>query len=248
MGKEPPQPHAVDRDAVVGAGARALDRLRVGDVAFERPAVAPLDHAARGGDRRARWRVDLLVVVQLDDLRRLEEARGDLRHVHHQHRADGEVRGDQSAELPLRASLREILDERLRQTRRADDEAHAALERHIGEDGGPGGVREVDDDVGLRLFERGRGVRYQRDRAAGWEREQRRRGQPIDDADGSEGRIGVHGVDDCAAHLAGAGDEYADRCGHAQRVPGIGSWRGRMEVGEWRVRGCGAVGAMQGCA
>ena len=82
--------------------------------------------------------------MQLDDLRRLEEPRRDLRHVHHQDRADREVRGDQAAELPLGASFRQVIDERLRQPRRADDEPHAALEREIRQHRRPRRIREVD--------------------------------------------------------------------------------------------------------
>ena len=50
--------------------------------------------ALRGQHRGARRRVDLLVVVQLDDLAALEVGRGELREPHHQHRADREVRRD----------------------------------------------------------------------------------------------------------------------------------------------------------
>ena len=46
--------------------------------------------------------VDLAVVVQLDHLNGVEVGRGDLREVHQQHRAEGEVGGDDPAEPPLR--------------------------------------------------------------------------------------------------------------------------------------------------
>ena len=52
------------------------------------PVLRRRRHALRGGDRRARRRVDLLVVVQLDDLGALEERRRQLGEAHHQHRAD----------------------------------------------------------------------------------------------------------------------------------------------------------------
>ena len=64
---------------VVGSAAQSPDA--VGDALGRR-------------DRRARRRVDLAVVVQLDDLDGVEERRGELAETHQQHRRDREVGGD----------------------------------------------------------------------------------------------------------------------------------------------------------
>ena len=61
----------------------------------------------RGHHRRARRCVGLGVVVQLDDLGRLEERRGQLGEAHHQHRADGEVRRDQAVRARERGPQRD---------------------------------------------------------------------------------------------------------------------------------------------
>ncbi len=154
------QGDAVDR-GVAGAGHRCHGR----HVAVERPATG-FDHASRRGDRRARWRVDLVGVVQLDDLGRVEVLRRDARHVHHQHRAQREVGSDHAADLLLRALPCEAIDVFVGEAGRADDRPHAVRERGIREHRRPGCVREVDDHVGFRFGARLGRVCVQRDVAA----------------------------------------------------------------------------------
>ena len=64
------------------------------------PVVGRGGHPLGGRHRRAGRRVDLGVVVQLDDLGGLEVRRRDLGEAHHQHRADGEVGGDDAVRPP----------------------------------------------------------------------------------------------------------------------------------------------------
>ena len=66
------------------------------------------------------------------------------------HRADGEVRGDKTAEFAISAALRQIVDERLREARGADDQADAAVNAFaIGEDLVQAAFVEIDDDIGF---------------------------------------------------------------------------------------------------
>ena len=92
-------------------------------------------------------------MVELDDLRLIEEARGELRHVHHQNGADGEVGRDYTAEAPLAALCRELRHERIAEAAGADDGTHGVLHRGFGDEGRPREVCEVDDDVGLQFAE-----------------------------------------------------------------------------------------------
>ena len=98
MGDHAPHPYRVDTD--VGAppaapGALEEDLLR----RIGRPPGLRPSHALDRGHRRARRCIDLPVVVELDDLGRLEVGRGHLGEAHHQHGADGEVRGNQAIAL-----------------------------------------------------------------------------------------------------------------------------------------------------
>ena len=100
VGDQAAEPHRVDPDpGDVGAAGAVERRSR------SRPAPAPRPASrARGRDQLRRTpggpggRVGLVGVVELDDLDRLVE-RGRLGgEAHHQHRADGEVGGDQDAD------------------------------------------------------------------------------------------------------------------------------------------------------
>ncbi len=74
-----------------------------------RPVGGGTGHALGGEHRRARGRIDLGIVVQLDDLGRLEVGRGDLGEAHHEHRPDGEVRRDDAVALGERLLERGVV-------------------------------------------------------------------------------------------------------------------------------------------
>ena len=102
---QPAQPHRVHRHAVDVGAARAVAapwRVASGMRRAGRPRARAAAISCGGARRGAARRVDLVRVVQLDDLDRLEEA-GRLRgEPHHQHRADGEVRRDEHADARAR--------------------------------------------------------------------------------------------------------------------------------------------------
>ena len=104
----------------------------------------------RGALRRARGRVELAVVVELDDLalghvlRRLG-----WRSLHHQHGADREVRGDEAvARSPPRRSAASRSSSRSKPVR-ADDGVDAGVEARADVVERRVGGGEVDDDVGV---------------------------------------------------------------------------------------------------
>src|SRR5918996_1579627 len=113
--------------------------------------LAPLGrrvgHAPGGQHGGARRRVDLLVVVQLDDLGGLEPRSRELGEAHHEHGPDGEVGRDQAvAAGEGRADAVVVLG---REPGGSHDRVHPVLGRP-GEVG-PGGVqgREVHDNLGV---------------------------------------------------------------------------------------------------
>ena len=110
--------------------------------------------AARRSDRSARRRIDLAVVVQLDDLGRLEERRGHLGEAHHQHRRDGEVRGDHAVRRSVAERRAERLDIGVVEPGRADHGVHAVHRQPRQRHAGRGGDGEVDDDVAGGIGER----------------------------------------------------------------------------------------------
>ena len=126
MGYQAGQPHRVDRRLRSAAGGR---------------------HQHGGPSRGAARRVELAVVVELDDLRLGHVARGLGREAHHQHRADREVRRDQHP----RAGLRDTRTAQLLQieARRPDHDVHARLDALQGVRQRDVGAREVDDDVSV---------------------------------------------------------------------------------------------------
>ena len=114
-----------------------------------RPASSPGGRdEPSGACGRARGRVDLARVVQLDDLDGLVEPRRLRGEPHHEDRADGEVRGDEDADL---GTLRQLVPERgqalVVPAGGPDDHVHPALDA-VG-DVGRRGVRhrELDGDV-----------------------------------------------------------------------------------------------------
>ncbi len=92
---EAAEPYAVDPDAIDVGAARPWHLVH-GGIGWRRQ----LGRRARGGDhagrgrRRARRGVGFVGMVKLDDLHALIERGGLLGEVHHQHRAHGEVSGD----------------------------------------------------------------------------------------------------------------------------------------------------------
>ncbi len=159
------------RDPVDQAAARAL-----GDDGGRRvvgPVLGRRGHPVRGGHRGAGRRVDLLVVVQLDDLGAVEVRRGQLGEAHHQHRADREVRRDHARWRPTgrtgrrtrasSASLKPVVPT----TACTPCSAH-----HAGSRGAASSDREVDGDLDAGVAERGRlrptSARWCRGRPSWW--------------------------------------------------------------------------------
>ena len=118
-----PHPHRVHPDRVVDEpAARALGDRVEGRV--RGPLLRSRRHPVRGEHRGARRRVDLLVVVQLDDLGRLEPRRGLLGEPHHEDRTDREVRGDERVRRAVSEELRELVEVVLGEAGRADHRVH----------------------------------------------------------------------------------------------------------------------------
>nr|BFE68582.1 hypothetical protein GCM10020092_018830 [Actinoplanes digitatis] len=102
VGDQARRPHGVDPHAVDLRAARTgdlvLGRVRHRTAAGLGPGTGDQPRRVR---RRAARRVQLARVVLLDDLDGLEVAGRLRRELHHQHRADAEVRGDQHADPGL---------------------------------------------------------------------------------------------------------------------------------------------------
>ena len=106
MGHQATQPHGVDVHAVDHCATGTVELLVGGVGLLPQAGLGPGDGDALGGrDRRAGGSVLLVGVVQLDDLDRLEEPRCLLREGHRQHGREGEVRGDDDAELAPAGAL-----------------------------------------------------------------------------------------------------------------------------------------------
>ena len=120
MGHVARQAHRMNRHGI-GLGAPCaggqlgflhLGRWGLGPDRFD--LLRCLDGGARGG-------FGLHVVVQLDDLHVGKEPGRLGREAHHQHRADGEIGGDQPAQLPLPAHRLKLFDFLRPEPRRPDD-------------------------------------------------------------------------------------------------------------------------------
>ncbi len=182
-----------------------LDPSRVG-----RPLGRRVGHAPGRHHRGAGRRVDLLVVVQLDDLGGLEERSGELGEPHHQHRADREVGRDDAVARGEQVSQLVELD--LAESGRSHDRVHLmhrapaeVAHRRVGR-------REIDCDLGVRVGERARRVG---DRDAG--RNEITGVKRVDGGDELEGRIGRDGFAHGRAH-ASSGTEHPDPRRHAPHV------------------------------
>jgi hypothetical protein len=153
-------------------------------------------------------------VVELDDLRSLEERRRHLGEAHHQHRADGEVRRDQAVARGERRL--EGLQVGVVEPGRTDDgvDAVGGEERERG--AGGGGDREVDDDLGPGLDEAGElGLDLHTTRPLG---------SGVVGVDGGHELqvvVGVHGLAHRATH-APAGADDADAQRHGRQSSGGG--------------------------
>ena len=98
MGDQAAHAHRVHRDAV-DVRATSVIGLELGGVrrGADPCALAGRGNATCGVGCRARGRIDLVGVMQLDDLDRLEVRCGNLGEVHHQHGTDAEVGSDEHA-------------------------------------------------------------------------------------------------------------------------------------------------------
>jgi hypothetical protein len=128
MSYQPRQAHAVKAHAFVLRAAAAGQRLLLRHVRGEW--LAPrAGHVLRDPHARAGRGVDLLIVVQLDDLGRVEVARSDPGEVHRQHHAQGEVWRHKRAGACLGGAVADALQLVRPHARRADDRPHARVER-----------------------------------------------------------------------------------------------------------------------
>ena len=134
-----PSPPRARVDLALGRIGRPLRRRR--------------GHPLGGPHGRARRGVDLAVVVQLDDLRRLEERRGHLGEAHHQHRRDGEVRCDHAMRRSVAERMPGGVDVGLVEPGGAHHGVHAVHRQPWQRDASCGRDREVDDDVARRVGE-----------------------------------------------------------------------------------------------
>ena len=156
VGHETRQPHRVDRDVALLPASRSGQRLLFGFAMGERLLAALRRQTARGGERGAGWGVDLAGVVHLDDLDRLEMRSGDFREVHHQHRADREVRRDNPAKTLVLAGGLELVDSVCGDAGGADDRRCPCRDGGERDVQGLGGLCEVDQHARpLLVQERG---------------------------------------------------------------------------------------------
>ena len=109
---------------------------------------AARDQRAGDGERGAGRGVDLGVVVRLHDLCHLEEAAEGPGDLHQQHRADGEVGGDENANTLLLRQGVNGLQFGVRDARCAGDPVNAALDRRSQGGGGHVGNGKVHHHVG----------------------------------------------------------------------------------------------------
>ena len=109
MGHVARQPHRMNRHGVGLGAPRAGGQLGFLHLGRRRFRPGRLD-LLRGLDGGARGGLGLHVVMQLDDLHVRKEPGRLGREAHHQHRADGEIGGDQPAQLPLPAHRLKLFD------------------------------------------------------------------------------------------------------------------------------------------
>jgi hypothetical protein len=138
------------RTARALAAAGPLDHDVLGGVVG--PVVRCVGDALGGAHGGAGRGVDLRIVVELDDLGRLEPRGGELREAHHEHGPDGEVRRDEAR--ALREGARQRLEVGRGEARGADDRVQAVLSREREVLAGGVGDGEVDDDLRPRVEER----------------------------------------------------------------------------------------------
>jgi len=157
--------------------------------------------------RSAAGRIHFQVVVQLDDFGMFEE-RGRLpRELHHQYRADREVRGKHHARLACRGFALQPPHEVVGVSRRSNDHAHAPGQRGFGKAGSPGRVREVYDDVRLEFLQRGSRIVEQGQALEGADLR-----QTIDITNWRHARLGEDGGCHLSAHAARTRNKHPDIC------------------------------------
>ena len=175
-------------------------------------------------------RVALVVVVQLDDLGGLEERRRQLGEAHHQHRADGEVGGDEA--VARRERRRGRRRGRRRRSRWCRRRRGCRARRATGSvSRAAGGDREVDDDVGAGIDE---GVEVGSTMASRRRPRRRRGGGRPRRRGGGRGRR--DGLADGAAHAAAGADDADRATGHRPAGRHRRRRRGRRRVGDGRRR------------
>ena len=199
VGEQAVQAHRVDRDAARAlAAAGTLDDVARGGVVG--PLARRRGHALGRAHRGAGRRVDLAVVVELDDLGRLEPRRRQLGEAHHEHGADGEVGGDEAGalgELAPRCAARSASVKPVVPTT-AWRPCSAAKARLLARGVGDG---EVDDHLGAGLHQRLGGGRHLEVRVDVGDPAQVDAGvQRVDRGDELEVGVGLDGLAHGAAH------------------------------------------------
>src|SRR5215211_3192947 len=147
---QPGQPHRVHADPLDVAPAHPLERF--GERAPPRAVPLVLDPADRG-DRGPRWRVRLLVVVELDDLDGRQVADRLCGEALHQHGAEREVRGHDDVRFVslVREQLVDLPQVLERDPRRADHRVHGVRDAPTDVVHRDVRVREIDRDLGVGL-------------------------------------------------------------------------------------------------
>jgi hypothetical protein len=204
MGDEALEADGMEGDAAELGAPRTDDGLLFG-VRMDEIVVAGGAHEFGGGLRGAAGRVDLQVVVEFDNFCVFEEGRGLAGEMHHEDRANCKVRCEHGADLAGFGFLCEPRHEFVVEAGGPDDHADAFGHAGIGKDRGPGGVREIDDDVGSQLVAGGGGIAEEREAL-----EDARLCEAIDVADGSHSVFGEDGGRDLAAHAARTGNQDTD--------------------------------------
>ena len=172
------------------------------------------DHGCRLHGR-ARWRIELLVVVELDDFDVRHVLRRLLAHDHHEHGANGEIRRNECRRVIRLGKLCDVCFLRVRQARRADDRRHMRCERGLDVFKHDIGPREINHDVRVHALECRLEVCLDRDARFRQADELPGIGTALEvsGSDELEFRVFLHGFEHGLSHAAaGSIYEYSCQC------------------------------------
>ncbi len=132
--------------------ARSNESWRMVSVSPDPPNSTSWRDEFGGADGRAARGVKLVRVVQLNDLHRLVEARGALGELHHEHRAEREVRGHDHPDVGLVGQPRgHPVEPGLGEPRRADDHIDSLVDTPVHVVHHHIGCGEVDNHLGAGI-------------------------------------------------------------------------------------------------